>query len=121
VVYAKIPKLQFPVDAQGRTFLVQDVTYYSKAALSDAFKLWRNGGPACSGRLDGKGTWKAKLTTHTTRYDQAGKLIVGVERVFNTKVFDGGVWGLEWFSSDISRKGEFPQYFKLAGGNRVAI
>ncbi len=30
VVYSKIPKLQFPVDDQGRTFLVQDVTYYSK-------------------------------------------------------------------------------------------
>ena len=33
-VYSKIPRLQFPVDAQGRTYLVQDVTYYSKAALS---------------------------------------------------------------------------------------
>src|SRR5208283_5219161 len=77
VVYAKIPKLQFPVDAQGRTFLVQDVTYYSKAALSDAFKLWRNGGPACSGRLDGKGTWKSKLTTSTTRYDQASRTLPG--------------------------------------------
>ena len=45
-VYSKIPKLQFPVDEQGRTYLVQDVTYYSKAALSDQFKAWRNGGSA---------------------------------------------------------------------------
>ncbi len=30
VVYSKIPKLQFPVDEQGRSLLVQDVTYYSK-------------------------------------------------------------------------------------------
>ncbi len=51
-VYAKIPRLQFPVDEQGRTFLVQDVTYYSKAALPDAFKAWRNGGPPSSGRFD---------------------------------------------------------------------
>jgi hypothetical protein len=34
LVYSKIPKLQFPVDSQGRAFLVQDVTYYSRAALT---------------------------------------------------------------------------------------
>ena len=121
VVYAKIPKLQFPVDDQGRSFLVQDVTYYSKAALYDAFKAWRNGGPACSGRFDEKGAWKSKLTTRTTRYDQAGKQLAGVERVFDTKVFEGDVWGLEWSKSDISPQGVFPQYYKLIGEQRVAV
>ena len=93
-------------------FLVQDVTYYSKAALYDAFKAWRDGGPACSGRFDEKGAWKSTLTTRTTRYDQAGKKMTGVERVFDTKVFEGNVWGLQWFDSDVSPKGVFPQYFK---------
>ena len=120
-VYAKIPKLQFPVDDQGRTFLVEDVTYYSKAALYDAFQAWRNGGPACTGRFDAKGAWKSKLTTRTTRYDQAGKKIAGVERVFDTKVYEGDVWGLEWFDNNISPKGRFPQYFKLSGKQRVAV
>ncbi|HOW73840.1 MAG TPA: hypothetical protein PKY77_24825 [Phycisphaerae bacterium] len=121
VVYSRIPRLQFPVDGQGRTLLVQDVTYYSKAALHDAFKDWRNGGPACSGRFDEKGAWKSTLTTQTTRYDQAGKKITGVERVFDTKVYEGNVWGLEWFDSSISPKGVFPQYFKHAGEERVAV
>jgi len=121
VVYSKIPKLQFPVDGQGKAFLVQDVTYYSKAALYDAFKVWRTGGPACSGRFDEKGAWKSTLTTHTTRYNQAGKKITGVERVFDTKVFEGDVWGLEWFNSDVSPKGLFPQYYKQVGQQRVAV
>ena len=121
VVYSKIPKLQFPVDSQGRTFLVQDVTYYSKAALYDAFKAWRNGGPACSGRFDKKGAWRSALTTCTTRYDQAGKKTIGVERVFDTKVFKGNVWGLEWFHCSISPKGFFPQYYKHVGEECVAI
>ncbi|MGA2063975.1 MAG: hypothetical protein ABSG86_03350 [Thermoguttaceae bacterium] len=121
VVYSKIPKLQFPVDGRGRTLLVQDVTYYSKAALYDAFRAWRNGGPACSGRFDEKGAWKSKLTTHTTRYDQAGKKLSGVERVFDTKVFEGNVWGLEWFAGNLSPAGVFPQYFKHVGKERVAI
>ena len=121
VVYSRIPRLQFPVDDRGRTLLVQDVTYYSKAALYDAFKAWRKGGPACSGRFDEKGVWKSTLTTRSTRYDQAGKKITGVERVLDTHVFDGNVWGLEWFNSDVSFKGEFPQYFKQVGEECIAV
>ena len=120
-VYSKLPKLQFPVDAKGRAVLVQDVTYYSKAALYDAFKSWRNGGPASSGRFDEKGAWKPKLNTHTTRYNQGGKKITGVERVFDTRVFEGNVWGLQWFTNDISPKGLFPQYYKCVGEERVAM
>ncbi len=119
--YTKIPKLQFPVNARKRTLLVQDVTYYSKAALYDAFKAWRKGGPACSGRFDEKGAWKSKLTTQTTRFDQGGKKIVGVERVFDTKVFGDTVWGLEWFDGNISPKGTFPQYFQNTGKESVAV
>jgi len=120
-VYSKIPKLQFPVHSQGRAYLVQDVAYYSKTALYDAFKAWRDGGPACSGRFDEKGAWKPKLDTHTTHYDQAGKKMAGIERVFDTRIFEGNVWGLEWFSGDVSPRGTFPQYFKHVGDERVAV
>jgi hypothetical protein len=109
------------VDEQGKTFLVQDVTYYSKAALYDAFKAWREGGPACSGRFEAKGFWKSTLTTRSTRYDQDGKKISGVERVFDTKVFEGNVWGLQWCNSNLSPKGIFPQYFACVGEERVAV
>jgi hypothetical protein len=120
-VYSKLPKLQFPVDAQGRTYLVQDVTYYSKAALYDAFKSWRDGGPACPGIFDTNGAWQPRLNTHTTSYDQAGNKIAGVERVFDTRIFEGNVWGLQWFTNDISPNGFFPQYFKRAVKNCVAV
>jgi hypothetical protein len=121
VFYSKIPRLQFPVDDQGRALLVQDVTYYSKAALYDAFKAWRDGGPACSGRFDEKGAWKSALQAVPTRYDLAGKVITGVERVFDNKVFEDNTWGLEWSSSDISPKGVFPQYFKHIADGCVAV
>jgi hypothetical protein len=100
---------------------VQDVTYYSKAALQDAFKAWRDGGPACPGRFDGKGAWKPKLTTSTTRFDQGGKKMAGVERSFDTKIFEGNAWGLQWTTNDISPKGLFPQYYKHVGDERVAV
>lgn len=119
--YSKLPKLQWPVDAEGRAFLVQDVTYYSKAALYDAFKSWREGGPVCSGRFDAKGSFKPKLNTRTTRYDQSGKKIVGVERAFDTCIFEGNVWGLQWFTNNTADKGIFPQYYKHVGQECVAV
>jgi hypothetical protein len=119
--YSKLPKLQFPVDDEGRAFLVQDVTYYSKAALYNAFKSWRDGGPPCSGRFGDKGAFRPKLNTHTTRYDQAGKNMVGVERAFDTRVFEGNVWGLQWTTNDLSPKGLFPQYYKHVGEQRIAV
>ena len=121
VAYSKIPRLQFPVDAQGRAFLVQDATYYSKAALYDAFKAWRNGGSVCSGRFDEKATWKPKLTTRTTRFDQGRKKMTGVECAFDTRIFAGNAWGLQWFTNDISPRGLFPQYYKHVGEERVAV
>ena len=61
------------------------------------------------------------METRTPRFDQAGKKITGVDKVFNTRVFASNVWGLEWYNSDISHKGFFPQYFKHVGDKRVAI
>ncbi len=119
--YSKLPKLQFPVDAEGRAVLVQDVTYYGKAALYDPFKAWRDGGPECSGQFVASGAWKPRLTTHTTRFDQEGKRIAGVERVFDTKVFEGNVWGVQWSANGDNPQGVFPQYFKHVGDECVAV
>lgn len=121
VVYTKIPRLRFPVDEQGRSLLVQEVTFYGRAALYDGVQAWRKGGPAVSGRFDPKGSWSAKLTAHALRFDQAGQNVIGVDKVFRTKVYDANVWGLEWSDSDVSPKGVFPQYYKQVGDVRVAV
>ena len=121
VTYSKIPQLQFPVDKQGRTMLVQDVVYYSKAALYETFKAWRDGGALCSGRFDEKGAWKSKLTTKTPGYDQEGKKINGVEKIFDTKVYNDNVWGLKWVDSKTDKFGNFPRYFRHEGDQLVAI
>jgi hypothetical protein len=121
IVYSKLPKLQFPVDEQGRSLLVQDVIYYSKAALYDAFKTWREGGPACSGRFDERGAWKATLTTRTPRFDQERKEITEVTKVFDTKTFGAHAWGLQWNDGTTNGMGHFPQYFKRVGDKRLAV
>ncbi len=121
--YSKIPELRFPVDGNGKAVLVQDVMYFSKAALWDDFKHWRDGGEVCTGAFDASGIWTATLSTRTPGYQQSGKRMVGIEKAFDTAIFDGNVWGLEWFDSDIdiAEPGVFPQYYKHMGEQRIAI
>jgi hypothetical protein len=123
-IYAKLPKLQFPADEQGRSILVQEVTYYSKAALYDPFKAWRDRGVYCSGQFDGVGAIKPKLSPRPTRYDMAGVEIVGVEgrdALFETAVFAGNMWGLQWKSDVKGSMANFPQYYHYQGGKYVAV
>lgn len=47
--------------------------------------------------------------------------MVGVERAFDTRIFEGNVWGLQWFTNDIASKGLFPQDDKHVGEERVAV
>lgn len=121
MVYSKLPKLQFPVDKNGQARIVQDVTYYSREALYDSFKAWRDGGPPCSGRFDRKGAWISSLRTRTPRFDQAGKHMTGIDKVFNTTTFDDSSWGLEWYDNPISSEGIFPRYYRHVGEERVAV
>ena len=52
---------------------------------------------------------------------QAGKKIPGVETAFDTRIFEGNVWGLQWSTNDLVAKGRFPQSYKQVGEERVAV
>ncbi len=119
--YSKIPALRFPIDEHGRAVLVQDVTYYSRRALYDAFLAWRRGGAAPSGKFDAAGAFVAKLSTRTPGFDQDDQPIDGVASTFDTKVFDDNTWGLEWKDSGHAPRGQFPQYYRHEGERRVAV
>lgn len=113
--YTKIPELKWPVDKSGKMILVQDVSYYNKSALYHPFKKWRDGEGNCDGRFDLKTAFRPKLTTNPTNYDQNKRKIVGVEKVFETKIFDGNAWGVQWKDQKSDSAGKFPQYFKRNG------
>ncbi|MEO1696950.1 MAG: hypothetical protein AAFU73_06625 [Planctomycetota bacterium] len=119
--YSKIPALEFPVDEDGRAVLVQDVTYYSRAALYDTFLAWRAGGEAPSGRFADAGAFRAKLTTRFPGFDQDGEPMRGVSETFNTRVFEDGTWGLVWTEGGDAPRGRFPQYYRHGDGERVAV
>ena len=130
VLYSKIPALRFPIDAAGRTVLVQDVAYYSRDALYDDFLAWREGGTAPSGQLASDGTFIAKLSTRTPGFKQDGLRMIGVDATFDTAVFDDNTWGLRWKTmtkpakdkaTKPRRRGTFPRYFRHQGEKRIAV
>lgn len=121
VGYSKIPKLQFPVDDQGRSMLVQDVTFYSKSALYDAVKDWREGGEVCPPEFAEAGAFHAKLTTRRPRYDLSGKPIEKIADRCDTQVFDNNVWGLTWSNNPAPGLADFPQYYRHENDRRVAV
>ncbi|MHC4379111.1 MAG: hypothetical protein ACYS26_21130 [Planctomycetota bacterium] len=121
VSYSKIPTLRFPIDDEGRAVLVQDVTYYSSAALYDDFLAWRKGGPAPSGAFDPQGAFVAELSTRTPGFDQDQLPMEGVANTFDTQVFADNTWGLVWKAQGQAPAGQFPQYFRHEDERRIAV
>lgn len=126
-LYIKIPQLHFPLDDQGVSVLVQDVTYYSKGALYDYVEIWKNGGKAFPGTFDVDHAWKPALTPGGLSLNQSGALnqggvkISGLEDIFSTTILPSNAFGLQWKDNPITIEGLFPQYFKQVGDQSVAV
>ena len=126
-LYIKIPQLQFPVDENGQSVLVQDVTYYSKDALFNYMLDWKQGGKAFSGEFDEAHSWKPSLSPREISLNQGAGLNAGgiklgeLETFFKTIITDSNAFGLEWKENTVSSIGLFPQYFKQVGEQRVPV
>lgn len=120
--FYKIPQLKFPVDESGKTILVQDVKYYSKDAIYNSFKSWRNGEGSCNGIFDNQGTWEPELFTKMPAFDQDRVVLENMEGIFKTAVFEGHMFGMQWNSNQVTAAGNFPQYYRQVGnGKRVPV
>ncbi len=126
-LFIKIPQLQFPVDAQGRSLLVQDVTYYSKDALFNPVKDWKKGGSTVSGAFREAHSWKPSISPRKISLDQGAQLnaggtrLGGLESVVESIVNESNAFGLQWQENPYGSKGLFPQYFKQVGEERIPV
>ena len=121
-VFYKIPQLLFPLNEKGQTALVQDVKYYSKDALYNSFKNWRDFGNKCNGTFNKKGIWEPELSTRMPVLDQGGIKLTQMDNIFNTEIFNGKMFGIQWKDNSITPEGKFPQYFMQVGNNeRVPV
>jgi len=117
--YHRIPQIQFPVDKDGHTLLMHNITAYSKQALWDQVEAWMAGGTTPSGRFDAKGAFMPIVKANPLEVEQGGKLRArGVTDWVKTSTFDDHSFGLEWNKDRLSPwkaglwKGQFPAYFR---------
>lgn len=124
VIYARIPKLLFPVNKSKTTVLMQDVQMYSRKALFNSVKKWLNSSDAvssakASGAFDPAGAITPKCTNSPLKFDYHGIPMVGFKAFVETAMVGGSgscAYGLKWNST-----AGFPQYFKRRGKEMVAV
>lgn len=127
--YARIPRLQFPVDNQGRTILIHNLTHYSKEALYAQVESWLSGGEAASGAFNVKGsvTPACKARPLVVHQGPERMLIRGCEKWLATAVFEKTTFGLQWNPDVLEpwigtwRRGSFPEYCKQQGKDLQAV
>ena len=129
VPYSRIPRLQFPADAQGRTVLIHNLTHYSKDALYRQVAGWLAGQSVASGRFDEQGATVPPCTARPLSVRQgAEKLpIRGCEQWVETCTIGKSTFGLQWKAAVLEpwagglRRGNFPEYCKQAGKELLAV
>lgn len=114
-VFSRIPPIQFLVDQNGETVLMQDVAFYTKDAVRP------------SGDFDPTKSWKPRLHANPISFHQGPSRVkmVDVDKIVQTKIIEKGktqAFGLEWKQA---KAGEgfmrLPQYFREGCNCRSAI
>ncbi len=115
VVYSKIPRLQFPVDSDGRTTLMQDVTMYSKEALFEPFERWATSGTPPGEIFPPESRHEPECSTDPIELRQGPEKLrlLGFDAFAETTMLSRSSFGLKWKSA--RGMGSFPKYFRAAG------
>ena len=126
--YGRVQPMSFPIDEQGRTVVLHQLTCYKSAALGDSVRAWFAGGASASGAIDpaqsfvqsfgsgGGSTWRlfADGTKKDERFDIHWKS-------FGTPLaHDPHTFGFTWDSALVTRvedgggpRVRLPEYFRL--------
>ena len=123
VLYTKIPRLQFPVNENGVTVLMQDATLYSKDAIYQPLKDWFAGGNNTSGKFQTVASFTPECSTNPTVYDQGPNAtkLSGVDSYFEETMLGKSSYGLKWKKETQNGMEYFPEYFRKDGDKMVAI
>ncbi len=124
--YTRIPQLQFPVDANGNTLLMEGMSLYAKSAfyapLQDAFQ---NGKAVPKEFATGSNNiFKPTCTANPLEFTQGNQVpLTGFDATVQTycdNTSNSCTFGLKWKNVK-SATGNFPDYFKQSGSDRVAV
>jgi hypothetical protein len=112
-MYVKIPKLNFPVKANEKAPLVQDLRFYDKNALYNEVLAWRTSNVPSDGTFKNTGMYQPKMDSTFAKLSIYGVGIENTNTFFNSYANDG-IFGFDW-GSTAYQMGTFPEYFKKDG------
>lgn len=123
VIYTKIPRLQFPVNKEGITTLMQDATIYANNAIFTPLQDFFNAGGAMPVTFHADASFMPECKTNQTQYDQGPNAtkISGIDAYFKESMFGKSSYGLKWVNTPKNGMAYFPEYFKKVGDKMVAI
>ncbi|MFZ6819011.1 DUF4214 domain-containing protein [Undibacterium sp. Ji22W] len=122
VSYVKLPRMSFPIDANGNSYLVADFTLYSGAALFNPFKDWMNNGTSISGKFVADGATKPSLSAGPIyMHSQDNQVIMTSEGGLKDLIVPGiiktpgggSAWTFQLKGSSVN--GVYPEYFQKNG------
>jgi len=113
--YYKIPQIQFPMNAEGETLLMQDLTYYSKDAVFNQFEHWKNTTQVATTLFNENGIERPLLGGTFSEFDIDNLPQHGIEEVATPTIFDDNSFGLKWHIPAKNGMGLYPKYFKKEG------
>ena len=120
-VYYKIPQIQFPMNNESETVLMQDLTFYSKDAMFNQFEHWKLSGEAANTKFDENGTERPMLKWAFSDFDIDNMKQKGIEESATPTIFDDNSFGLKWHIPAKNGMGLYPKYFKKEGDTLKAI
>ena len=124
--YTKIPQLKFPINKDGITTLMQDVTMYSQKSIYQQVEVWKKDGHPPQGNFgtDQNSSWQPDIRSNIISLKQGPQNLplLELDEILRATVVSTNTsrtFGLKWI--DTSTTGTFPEYFKQKGEAMVPI
>ena len=132
-VNTSVPLMQFPINANGSTVLMRDLTMHGSGSLFDPTLSWFQGGAAPHG-FNPSAAWIAtgctanpiRLSQETSAQDATLVPLTGIDAYVQTTLLQQNscTWGLQWTGAQEMTEDGFavlPRFFQQQGNQRTAI
>lgn len=123
--YSRIPRLLFPTNGAGATYLATDMALYSAAAIFSPVRAWFDGGTPAAGRFNPLGRYIPQFGVNPLQFlfGSSNVGMLGFDQFAQTAVLTtpggGQAFGLRWTGNNAA--GVFPEYFLKTTSGLIAI